>query len=184
MSQLSHRPASAIVGQSQQHESAAEHVTGTALYTDDLDQRFAGVLHAYPVQSTHAHAKILNLDTTGASAIPGVVRVITAADIPGVNDQGAKHDEPMLPTDEVMFYGQPVAWVLGEDLEAAKAGANTIIVEYEPLESLITIQEAIAAQSFHGMRPKIEKGNLDGAFDDAAHIFEGTLSFPAKSIFI
>lgn len=183
MSQLSHRPASAIVGQSQQHESAAEHVTGTALYTDDLDQRFAGVLHAYPVQSTHAHAKILNLDTTGASAIPGVVRVITAADIPGVNDQGAKHDEPMLPTDEVMFYGQPVAWVLGEDLEAAKAGANTIIVEYEPLESLITIQEAIAAQSFHGMRPKIEKGNLDGAFDDAAHIFEGDFEFSGQEHF-
>ncbi|MET0977190.1 MAG: xanthine dehydrogenase molybdopterin binding subunit [Paeniglutamicibacter terrestris] len=183
MNHLSHRPASAIVGQSQRHESATEHVTGTALYTDDLDQRFTGVLHAYPVQSTHAHAKILNLDTTGASAIPGVVRVITAADIPGVNDQGAKHDEPMLPTDEVMFYGQPVAWVLGEDLEAAKAGANTIIVEYEPLQSLITIQEAIAAQSFHGMSPKIEKGDLDGAFADAAHIFEGDFEFSGQEHF-
>lgn len=183
MSHLSQRPASAIVGQSQRHESAAEHVTGTALYTDDLAQRFAGVLHAYPVQSTHAHAKILSLHTTAATAIPGVVRVITAADIPGVNDQGTKHDEPLLPTDEVMFYGQPVAWVLAEDLEAAKAGASAVIVEYEPLQSLITIQDAIAAQSFHGMQPKIEKGDLDGAFADAAHIFEGDFEFSGQEHF-
>ncbi|RAE89292.1 hypothetical protein DN545_40485, partial [Burkholderia multivorans] len=73
-------------------------------------------------QSEHAHASLDRVDAAPAYAVPGVVRVITAADVPGVNDQGVKHDEPMLPTDEVMFFGQPVAWVLGEDLEAAKAG--------------------------------------------------------------
>jgi len=89
MSQLSQRPEAAIVGQRHRHESAAAHVTGTALYTDDLAHRLAGVLHAYPVQSTVAHAKILGLDTAPALGIPGVIQVITAADIPGVNDQGA-----------------------------------------------------------------------------------------------
>ncbi|HJX80060.1 xanthine dehydrogenase molybdopterin binding subunit [Glutamicibacter sp.] len=183
MSQLSQRPESAIVGQRRRHESAAEHVTGTALYTDDLDQRLTGVLHAYPVQSTHAHAKILGLDTSGASKIPGVVRVITADDIPGVNDQGGKHDEPMIPADEVMFYGQPVAWVLGENLEAAKAGAAAVTVDYEPLSSLITIREAIAAERFHGINPTIDKGDAAGAFSDAAHVFDGEFEFSGQEHF-
>lgn len=114
MSQLSQRPADPIVGERHPHESAFGHVTGSALYTDDLVGRLTGVLHAYPVQSTVAHARLNSLDVEGAYRVPGVVRVITAADIPGVNDQGVKHDEPMLPEDEIMFYGQPLAWVLAE----------------------------------------------------------------------
>ena len=183
MSDLSQRPDQPVVGESHPHESAVGHVTGSALYTDDLDQRMAGVLHAYPVQSTQAHARILGLDSSGADRIPGVVQVITAADIPGVNDQGAKHDEPMLPVDEVMFYGQPVAWVLGEDLEAAKAGAAAVTVDYEPLDSLITLQEAIAAHSFHGIQPVINKGDIQAAFRDAAQVFEGEFEFAGQEHF-
>ena len=183
MSGLSQRPAGAIVGQSQSHESAAEHATGTALYTEDLDQRLAGVLHAYPVQSTHAHAKILGLDLSGARSIPGVVRVITAEDIPGVNDQGGKHDEPMIPVDEVMFYGQPVAWVLGENLEAAKAGAAAAGVDYEPLPSLITLHDAMAAHSYHGINPTLRKGDAAGAFKDATHVFDGEFEFSGQEHF-
>ena len=67
--------------------------------------------------------------------MPGVVRVLTAADVPGVNDAGVKHDEPLFP-DEVMFYGHAVCWVLGETLEAARLGAAAVEVEYEPLPSL------------------------------------------------
>lgn len=183
MSQLSQRPEAPIVGQRQRHESAAAHVTGTALYTDDLAHRLSGVLHAYPVQSTVAHAKILNLDTSEALHIPGVIKVITAGDIPGVNDQGAKHDEPLLPVDEVMFYGQPVAWVLGENLEAAKAGAKAVSVDYEPLESLITVQDAIKAGSFHGIQPVIQKGDWDAGFEQAAHVFEGDFDFAGQEHF-
>ncbi|KSU65388.1 xanthine dehydrogenase molybdopterin binding subunit [Arthrobacter sp. NIO-1057] len=183
MSQLSERPAQAIVGQRQRHESAAAHVTGTALYTDDLAHRLSGVLHAYPVQSTHAHAKILNLEVAGAMNIPGVVQVITATDIPGVNDQGAKHDEPLLPVDEVMFYGQPVAWVVGENLESAKAGAKAVSVDYEPLESLITIHDAIDANSFHGIQPVISKGDWDAGFEQATHVFEGDFEFAGQEHF-
>ena len=101
---------------------AALHVTGQALYTDDLAVRTHGVLHAYPVQAPHAHARITRLDTAPALAVPGVVRVLTADDVPGVNDAGIKHDEPLFP-DEVMFYGHAVCWVLGETLEAARLGA-------------------------------------------------------------
>ncbi|MDQ0092323.1 xanthine dehydrogenase molybdopterin binding subunit [Paeniglutamicibacter psychrophenolicus] len=183
MSQLSQRPEHPVVGEVHPHESAVGHVTGSALYTDDLDRRMVGVLHAYPVQSTQAHAKILNLDLGGAYRVPGVVRVITATDIPGVNDQGAKHDEPLLPVDEVMFYGQAVAWVLGEDLEAAKAGAAAVEVDYEPLDSLITLQDAIAAQSFHGIQPLIDKGDSQAALRDAAHVFDGEFEFSGQEHF-
>lgn len=183
MSQLSQRPGISVVGQRHRHESADGHVTGTALYTDDLSQRLSGVLHAYPVQSTHAHAKILGIETSAALAAPGVIKVITAQDIPGVNDQGAKHDEPMLPVDEVMFYGQPVAWVLGESLEAAKAGAKSVTVDYEALESLITIKDAMAANSFHGIQPEIAKGDPEGAFAQAAHVFEGDFEFSGQEHF-
>ena len=67
-----------------------------------------------------------------------MVRVLTAEDVPGVNDAGIKHDEPLFPT-EVMFYGHAVCYVLGESVDAARLGAEAIVVEYEPLPSLMTI---------------------------------------------
>ena len=112
-----------MVGEAVPHESAALHVTGHALYTDDLVLRTADCLHAHPVQAPHAHARVTRLDPTAAYAVPGVVRVLTAADVPGVNDAGIKHDEPLFPT-EVMYYGHAVCWVLGETLEAARRGAR------------------------------------------------------------
>ena len=112
----------AVVGQALPHESAALHVTGQALYTDDLVGRTRGVLHAHPVQAPHAHARVTDLRTAPALAVPGVVRVLTADDVPGVNDAGVKHDEPLFPS-EVMFHGHAVCWVLGETLEAARLGA-------------------------------------------------------------
>ncbi|WP_453984776.1 xanthine dehydrogenase molybdopterin binding subunit [Brevibacterium casei] len=183
MSHLSQRPADPVVGESHHHESAFGHVTGAALYTDDLIGRLTGVLHAYPVRSEHAHARLESLDTAPAYEIPGVVRVITAADVPGVNDQGVKHDEPMLPTEEIMFFGQPVAWVLGEDLEAAKAGAAAVTVEASPLPSLVTVTDAIAAGSYHGVQPVIDKGDVEGAFADATHVFTGEFEFAGQEHF-
>ncbi|WP_431710595.1 xanthine dehydrogenase molybdopterin binding subunit [Glutamicibacter uratoxydans] len=183
MSTLSQRPAHAVVGKPQPHESAVAHVTGSARYTDDLYLQMRGVLHAYPLQATHAHARIMRMQTSAAYRMPGVVKVLTATDIPGINDQGAKHDEPMLPEDEVMFYGQPVAWVLGESLEAAKAGAAAIEVDYEPLDSLITLTEAIAAESFHGIQPVIDKGDCASAFADATQVFTGEFEFSGQEHF-
>src|SRR5690606_8991325 len=121
MSQLSERPDDAIVGLALPHESAALHVTGHALYTDDLVQRTPGALHAHPVCSPHAHARVTRLDPAPALEVEGVVRVLTAEDVPGVNDGGTKHDEPLFP-EEVMFVGHAVCWVLAETLEAARCG--------------------------------------------------------------
>ena len=116
MTGLHERPAVGAVGEAIPHESAALHVTGAALYTDDLGVKMTGLLHAWPLQAPHAHARITRLDTAPALKVPGVVRVLTAADVPGVNDAGVKGDEPLLMGEagpnEVMFHGQAICWVL------------------------------------------------------------------------
>ncbi|RHW25361.1 xanthine dehydrogenase molybdopterin binding subunit [Nocardioides immobilis] len=182
MSALSERPANPVVGLSMPHESAAGHVTGEALYTDDLVLRSHRVLHAHPVQAPHAHARITALRTEPAYDVPGVVRVLTAADVPGVNDAGVKHDEPLFP-DEVMFHGHAVCWVLAETLEAARLGAAAVDVDYEPLPSLVTVREAIEADSFQGGQPHLERGDVGSAFDAAEHVFSGEFEFSGQEHF-
>ena len=182
MNSLSQRPESPSVGLSVPHESAALHVTGAARYTDDLIYRTKDVLHAHPVQVPHAHARVTALRTAPALAVPGVVRVLTAADVPGVNDAGVKHDEPLFP-DEVMFYGHAVCWVLGETLEAARLGAAAVEVDAEPLPSLLTVTEAIAAGSFQGARPRVTRGDADAGLARSAHVFSGEFEFSGQEHF-
>ncbi|MFF4172490.1 xanthine dehydrogenase molybdopterin binding subunit [Streptomyces sp. NPDC001744] len=182
MSHLSERPEKPAVGVSVPHESAALHVTGAALYTDDLVQRTKDVLHACPVQVMKAHARITALRTEAALAVPGVVRVLTGADVPGVNDAGMKHDEPLFP-DTVMFHGHAVAWVLGETLEAARLGAAAVEVDLEELPSLITLRDAIEAESFHGARPLMVTGDVDAGLAGSAHVFTGEFQFSDQEHF-
>src|ERR1700748_2874239 len=120
---LADRPDRPVVGLAVSHESADLHVTGDALYTQDLVGRTLGTLHAWPVQAPHAHALVTGLRTEAAYDVPGVVRVLTAQAVPGLNAADEKHEEPLFPT-EVMFYGHAVCWVLGETLEAARQGGG------------------------------------------------------------
>ncbi|WP_406336790.1 xanthine dehydrogenase molybdopterin binding subunit [Streptomyces zaomyceticus] len=182
MSHLSQRPEKPVVGVPMPHESATLHVTGAALYTDDLVHRTKDVLHAYPVQVMKAHGRITALRTGPALAVPGVVRVLTGADVPGVNDAGMKHDEPLFP-DTVMFHGHAVAWVLAETLEAARLGAAAVEVELDELPSLVTLREAIEAGSFHGARPEMLSGDVEAGFADSAHVFTGELQFSDQEHF-
>ncbi|PZF81122.1 xanthine dehydrogenase molybdopterin binding subunit [Jiangella anatolica] len=181
-SPLSRRPDDAVVGTPLPHESAALHVTGRALYTDDLVGRTSGVLHAHPVQAPHAHATITSVDVAAAHDVPGVVRVLTAADVPGINDAGVKHDEPLFPS-EVMYHGHAICWVLGESLEAARLGAAAVEVTYAPLPALLTVEEAIAAQSFQGARPTLARGDSPAGLAHAARVFEGVTSFAGQEHF-
>ena len=182
MTTLSTRPERPVVGTAIPHESAELHVTGLALYTDDLVNRHPGVLHAHPVQAPHTHARVTALRTAPALQVPGVVRVLTAADVPGVNDAGVKHDEPLFP-DEVMYAGHAVCWVLAESLEAARLGALAVEVDYEPLPALVTIAEAIAAESFQGARPTLRRGDPEAAWAGCAHVVEGEFEFAGQEHF-
>ncbi|SIN68677.1 xanthine dehydrogenase molybdopterin binding subunit [Agromyces cerinus] len=171
MSALADRPADPVVGRRAVHESAALHVTGAAMYTDDLAAQTAGVLTAWPVQSTEAHARV-RVDVSPAYEVAGVVRVLTAADVPGLNDAGVKHDEPLFP-DEAMYTGHALVWVLGETAEAARLGAEAVRVSYERLPSIITVVEAIAAESYQGSARTVARGDASAAMAGSAHVFEG-----------
>jgi xanthine dehydrogenase large subunit len=182
MSKLSDRPEDALVGLALPHESADLHVTGHALYTDDLVGRMRDVLHAHPVHAPHAHARVTPLDVAPAYDVPGVVRVLTADDVPGVNDAGVKQDEPLFPS-EVMYTGHAVCWVLGETLEAARLGALAVEVDYEPLPALVTVTEAIAAHSFQGGQPTVERGDVEAGLAGSAHVFSGVTEMAGQEHF-
>ncbi len=111
-----------------------------------------------------------------------MVRVLTAEDVPGVNDSGIKHDEPLFPT-EIMFYGHAVCWVLGESEEAARFGADAVVVEVDPLPSLMTLTEAIAAQSFQGAQRTVSRGDVEAGLAGAAHRFSGEFEFGGQEHF-
>ena len=164
---------SRVVGQAIPHESALEHVTGAALYTDDLGVRLTNLLHAWPVQAPHAHALVTKLETAGALEVAGVVRVLTAADVPGENDTGpSRHDEPLFPT-EVMFHGMWVAWVLADTEETARLGAARVKVEYEALPAVVTLEDAIEQQSFHTEAGGISRGDAGAALETAPQRLSG-----------
>jgi xanthine dehydrogenase large subunit len=163
------------VGKAIPHESARGHVTGDAMYTDDLVERYNGLLHAWPVMAPHAHAKVGEIDPSGAYAVEGVVRVLTREDVVGENDTGAaRRDEPLFP-EVVVYHGQAVCWVLAESIDAAKLGAAAVKVDYEELSPVIGIEAAIAADSFHTDPMVIHRGTPAEAIADAAHSVEGEL---------
>lgn len=170
------------VGKTVPHESAHAHVTGDALYTDDLSGRFPGLLHAWPVMATDAHARLLGLNMEAAIRLPGVHSVLTAADVPGDNDTGCnRHDEPLFPS-EVMYHRQPVAWVLGDTLEASRVGASAIHAEYKPCPAILTIPEAIAAGCFLTDPLRIARGDLS-AITASPICFTGELQIGGQEHF-
>src|SRR5215471_5777962 len=172
-----------IVGQAVPHESARGHVTGEALYTDDLLARFPNLLHAWPVLAPHAHARLTKLDVTPALAEPGVCATLTASDVPGEGDSGAaRHDEPLFPS-EIVFHSQPVAWILGETLEAARLGAARVLAEYQPLPAIVTIEDAIAAGSFHSAPMRIVRGDAQSVLATSPHRIEGELAIGGQEHF-
>ena len=170
-------------GLSLPHESAEGHVAGEALYTDDLTGRFPGLLHAWPVLAPHARAELVSLDPSDALEVVGVVTVLTASDVPGEGDTGpARHDEPLF-SSQVMYHGQPVAWVLGESTEAARLGAERVRAEYRPMEALLTIEDAVAQGSFHSGPLTIERGDAAHAIAGSAHRIEGELRIGGQEHF-
>jgi xanthine dehydrogenase large subunit len=125
------------------HDSAHKHVTGTAEYIDDIPEP-AGTLHAGLGLSDRAHAEILSIDLDAVKTAPGVVWVITAADIPGENDVAAtgQHDEPLLATDRVQFHGQVIFAVIAETRDQARRAAKLAKIEYRDLPHFTDVDSA------------------------------------------
>jgi len=158
------------------HDSAEKHVAGEALYIDDLPEP-AGLLHLHVGQSARAHARVTRLDLSAVRAAPGVVCVLTSADVPGRNEIGpVLNDEPLLPEGVVRFLDQPLFAVAAETLPKARAAAALAVVEYEDLPPLLTIEAARAANSLIEDSQVMRLGDARAAIAAAPHALSGKLA--------
>ncbi|XP_015264160.1 PREDICTED: aldehyde oxidase [Gekko japonicus] len=157
------------VGRPIMHQSGIKHATGEAVYTNDIGP-IDGQLYMAVVTSTRAHAKILSIDSSEALEAPGVVAVVTAADIPGEN--GDEHEE-VFAEKEVIYVGHIICGVVAETYELAKEATRKVKIEYEDLEPILTIQDAIQHNSYFDKEKKIEQGNVEEAFQTVDGIIEG-----------
>jgi xanthine dehydrogenase large subunit len=157
------------------HDSAIGHVTGAARYLDDVPN-VVGTLEAALVLSPHPHARIKHIDLSRARAAPGVVAVITAADVPGKNDIAPiRTDEPVLAAEVAVYEGQPVAAVAATTLDQARAAAKLVAVEYEELPAVLSVEEAIARESFVAPPQTMVRGEAEAALASAPHRLSGEL---------
>lgn len=162
------------------HESAHKHVTGSAVYVDDIlinDQLLTGKV----VYSPHARARIKFIDVSKARALQGVSAVLTASDIPGINNLGPiEKDEPCLAEKEVGFIGQAVCLIAAESAEICRQAEKLIRIEYDALEAILTIEQAMEAGTLLGPDRKIARGNVDRALKNAPHVLSGELRTGAQ----
>ena len=161
------------IGDAVRHDSAHLHVSGEAVYTDDIREP-RGTLHAAFGLSQRAHARVKGLDLAPVRAAPGVVAVFTAADIPGQNNVGPiLHDDPILAADEVQFVGQPIFLVVAETVDQARRAARLAVVEYEELPAVLSIEDALAQQSYVLPTVTLERGDAAAALAAAPHRLTG-----------
>jgi xanthine dehydrogenase large subunit len=165
------------------HDSAEKHVAGEALYIDDLPEP-AGLLHIHVGQSARAHARVTRLDLSAVRAAPGVVCVLTSADVPGRNEIGpVVNDEPLLPEGIVRYVGQPLFAVAAQSLPKARAAAALALVDYEDLPPLLTIEAARAANSLIEDSQVMRLGDAHAAIASAPHALSGTLAIGGQDHF-
>ena len=158
------------------HDSAIRHVTGRAVYIDDIPvppncQETALVL------SPHASALILSVDASEAATMPGVSAVVSAQDIPGDNDIAPVFvNEPLLAEGSADYAGMPVAAVAADTYDQALAAAKSVKVEYKELEPVLSIEDAWEKKLFTYPPPKIVFGDAEAAMEKSRHTVSGKVS--------
>ncbi|MEO9210025.1 MAG: molybdopterin cofactor-binding domain-containing protein [Ginsengibacter sp.] len=149
------------------------HVRGESIYLDDIPE-LVGTLYGAAFGSPHAHGKILNLDLSAAQNTPGVVRVFTHKDIPGINQIGSiVKDEELFAEDIVHFQGMPIAFVVAESVEIAQAAVKKIKVEIEPLYIITDPREAKEKNQLLTPPRSFNLGNIGTAWEQCDYVFEG-----------
>jgi xanthine dehydrogenase large subunit len=171
-------------GEAVPHESARLHVAGTATYTDDIPE-LRGTLHAAFGLSERAHARIRSMDLSAAETSAGVVVVLTGADLPVRPDAAlpARHGDPILARGEVEYVGQPIFLVIAETVDQARRAARLGRVEYEDLPAILTIEDALARQSFVLPSVTLERGDWRSALAAAPHRLQGRLRIGSQEQF-
>ncbi|KAM0430590.1 hypothetical protein ACHAPT_005942 [Fusarium lateritium] len=174
-----------VTGQSKSHLAALKQTTGEAQYTDDIPP-LRNELYACYVLSKRAHAKIVSIDYADALDMPGVVDVVDKDDMPSAeaNKFGAPHfDEVFFAEDEVLTAGQPIALILATSAARAQEAVRAVKVEYEDLPAVLSIEDAIEADSYHKFFREIKKGDTEEAFKNCDHVFTGTVRMGGQEHF-
>ncbi len=171
-------------GKALPHDSAPLHVTGTARYVDDIPTP-AGCLHLAFGLSPEARGVITAADLSAVRAAPGVVAVLTDADLDRPADTSpSAHDEPLLAMGEVHYHGQPVFLVAATSHRAARAAARRAKLSIDPRPAVITIDEALAAKSyFEGGPVTWTRGDVEAALDAAPVEIEGEIEIGGQEHF-
>jgi xanthine dehydrogenase large subunit len=151
---------------SQRHDSALKHVTGQALYIDDMPEP-AGTLHAALVLSPIAHGHLKKVEVPPS---PGIVAVLGPNDIPGKNDVApVGSDEPLFAADRVLCAGQPLAMVVATTLDAARCAADRATIEIDAEPAILDIEAALAAKAYVQAPSTVLRGDPDAALGSAPH---------------
>jgi len=171
------------VGRSVKHDSAPKHVTGEAGYVDDRLE-FPNQLHVYARMSDRAHARIVSIDTSPCYNVPGVAIAITSKDVPGQLDIGAvMPGDPLLADGKVEYVGQPVIAVAADSLETARKAAMAAIIEYEDLEPVIDVVDALRKRHFVLDSHTHKRGDSAGALATAPRRLKGSLHIGGQEHF-
>ncbi|MDZ4135028.1 MAG: molybdopterin cofactor-binding domain-containing protein, partial [Paracoccaceae bacterium] len=172
------------LGKSLPHDAAALHVTGQARYIDDIPTP-TGTLHLAFGLSSVAHAEITAIDLGAVRAAPGVVAVFSAADFAQMPDcSPSAQDEPLLAVDKVHYLGQPVFLVVADSHLAARKAARLGKVTCHELPALLTVDDALAADSrFEGGPVIWQKGDASATITAAPHVITGEMEVGGQEHF-
>ena len=169
------QPKDPIIGRSIAHDSAHMHVQGGAAYIDDMNVP-EGTLHVAFALSNVAHGKITSIDIKITKKAQGVHSVLLAKDIKHLNIGPLIHDEPILAKDEVVFYGQAIAAVLADSHENARKAAALIDFKITELDSIVTVEQAMAKKSFLDDPLVVNTGDADKAINKAKNKLNGRIT--------
>ncbi|HEX9790159.1 MAG TPA: xanthine dehydrogenase molybdopterin binding subunit [Kiloniellales bacterium] len=166
------------------HDSGHKHVSGQAVYIDDMPEP-PGLLHIYFGISSEAHARIADMDLTQVRAAEGVVAVLTAADIPGENDTSPthRHDEPVFAADKVEYAGQPIFAVAANARDQARRAALLANITYEPLVAVLTIEAAKLAGTLVTEPLTLMRGDAGTALEAAPRMMSGQMHIGGQDHF-
>ncbi|MGB3279381.1 MAG: molybdopterin cofactor-binding domain-containing protein, partial [Pseudorhodobacter sp.] len=172
------------IGRALPHDAAPLHVTGAARYIDDINLP-SGALHLAFGLSTIAHGDITAIDLSEVRAAPGVTAVYAAADFDEMPDcSPSTHDEPLLATGRVHYLGQPVFLVVATSHLAARKAARLGRIDYAPLPAILTVDDALAAESRFEDGPVIwAKGNAAAAIATAPRVISGEMEVGGQEHF-
>ena len=160
-------------GESMKHESAEKHVTGKAVYVDDMPE-YPNQLHVAVGGSQHAHARIKLMNLSAVRSAPGVEAVITVKDVPGHTDIGPVFPgDPVLVEDICEFVGQPIFAVAAKTFEQAKKAVALAEIEYEVLEKVLEVEDALEKQHFVRPTHQHKRGDSEKALSEAKHRIQG-----------